>query len=173
MENQIDSKSFIINNGIILGVLGILINVVNYAFGTHLEPHWSSALGSGIFFIGLIVLGITQFKKANGGFLSWGQGVKIGVGIAIVAALISVIYNYVFVTFVEPDFMAQVMEIQNQKFLDQGMTQDQIEAANEMTQKFQSPLFTAAFGIIGSAIGGFIVAVIAAAIMKKSEEETY
>lgn len=173
MENQANSKSFIINNGVILGVLGVLISVLNYALGTHLDPHWSSSLGSGIFFIGLIVLGINQFKKANGGFLSWGQGVKIGVGVAIVAALISVIYNYIFISFIEPDFMNQIMEVQNQKFLDQGMSQEQIEAANAMTEKFKSPLITAAFGIIGSAIGGFIVAAIAAAIMKKSEEETY
>jgi phosphoglycerol transferase MdoB-like AlkP superfamily enzyme len=168
MENQASTKSFIINNGVILGVLGVLISVINYAFGTHLDPHWSTSLASGIFFIGLIILGISQFKKANNG-----QGVKIGVGIAILAALISVIYNYIFVTFVEPDFMAQIMELQNQKFLEQGMSQEQIEAANAMTEKFKSPLITSAFGIIASAIGGFIVSAIAAAIMKKSEEETF
>jgi hypothetical protein len=173
MENQANSKSFIINNGIILGVLGILISVINYAFGTHLDPHWSSSVASGVFLIGLIVLGINQFKSANGGFLSWGQGVKIGVGIAILAALISVIYSYIFVTFVEPDFMEQIMEVQNQKFLDQGMSQEQIEAANAISEKFKSPLVTSALGIIASAIGGFIVSAIAAAIMKKSEEETY
>ncbi|NCT09512.1 MAG: DUF4199 domain-containing protein [Flavobacteriia bacterium] len=173
MENQANSKSFIINNGVILGVLGVLTSVINYAFGTHLDPHWSTSLASSVFFIGLIVLGISQFKKANGGFLSWGQGVKIGVGIAILAALISVIYNYIFVTFVEPDFMAKVMEVQNQKLIDQGMSQEQIEAANSITEKFKSPLVSSSIGIIGSAFFGFIVSAIAAAIMKKSEEETY
>lgn len=173
MENQANSKSFIINNGVILGVLGILISVTLYAMGMHLDPHWSIGTLQFILMIAIIVLGISQFKKANGGFLSWGQGVKIGVGIAILSALISVIYNYIFVTFVEPDFMSQLMEVQNQKFLDQGMSQEQIEAANAMTEKFKSPLFTSAFGIIGSAIGGFIISAIASAIMKKSEEETY
>lgn len=173
MENQANSKSFIINNGVILGVLGILISVTLYAMGMHLDPHWSIGILQFILMIAIIVLGISQFKKANGGFLSWGQGVKIGVGIAILSALISVIYNYIFITFVEPDFMAQVMEVQNQKLLDQGRSQEQIEAANAMTEKFKSPLFASAFGIIGSAIGGFIISAIAAAIMKKSEEETY
>jgi len=42
-----------------------------------------------------------------------------------------------------------------------------------MSEAFKSPLLIAATGIIGSAVGGFIVAAIAAAIMKKSEEETY
>lgn len=173
MENQAKSKSFIINNGLILGVLGVLISVTLYAMGMHLDPHWSIGIFQFILMIAIIVLGISQFKKANGGFLSWGEGVKIGVGIAILAALVSVIYNYIFSTFIEPDFMAQVMEVQNQKFLDQGMSQEQIEAANAMTEKFKSPLIASAFGIIASAIGGFIVSAIAAAIMKKSEEETY
>ncbi len=173
MENQTNSKSFIVNNGVILGVASVLINLVLYAMGKHLDPHWSTSVISGALFIGLIIYGIKQFKDANGGFLSWGQGVKIGVGISIVAALIGVIYNYVFMNFIEPEFMSQIMEVQNQKFLDQGMTEDQIEAANEMSKKFQSPAIMAAMGIIGSAIGGFVVSAIAAAIMKKSEEETY
>jgi hypothetical protein len=75
--------------------------------------------------------------------------------------------------FIEPDFMSQMMEIQNQGFLDQGMTEEQIEVANEMSEKFQSPGIVAAMGIIMYAIGGFVVSAIGAAIMKKSEEEQY
>ncbi|ARV05213.1 DUF4199 domain-containing protein [Polaribacter sp. SA4-10] len=173
MENQANSKNLIINNGVILGVASVLLSLTLYAMGMHLDPHWSTSVISGALFIGLIVFGIKKFKEVNGGFLSWGQGVKIGVGIAIVAALIGVIYNYVFMNFIEPEFMSQIMEVQNQKFLDQGMTEEQIENANEIGKKFQSPGIMAAMGIIGSAIGGFIVSAIAAAIMKKTEEENY
>ncbi|WP_088324786.1 DUF4199 domain-containing protein [Polaribacter tangerinus] len=173
MENQVNSKNFIVNNGVLLGVVSIVINLVMYAMGMHLDPHWSVGLLTGVLFIGFIIYGIKQFKTANGGFLSWGQGVKIGVGIAVLAALVGAIYQYVFNTFIEPDFMSQMMEVQNQKMLDQGLTEEQIEAANEMSKSFQSPTMIAAFGIIGSAIGGFIVAAIAGAVMKKSEEETY
>jgi uncharacterized membrane protein YcjF (UPF0283 family) len=75
--------------------------------------------------------------------------------------------------FIEPDFMKQMMEIQNQTYVDQGLTEEQIEAANKMTSSFSTPGIMAAVGIISYAIGGFIVAAIGAAIMKKSEEETY
>ena len=121
----------------------------------------------------MIVFGIKKYKETNEGFLTWGQGVKIGVGIAIVAALIGTIYNYLFMNFIEPEYLNQVMEVSNQKLLDQGQTEEQIEAINKMSEAFNSPLLIAAMGIIGSAVGGFIVAAIAAAIMKKSEEETY
>lgn len=173
MENQANSKSLILNYGLYLGVATVIIELVKYAMGVHLDPHWAFAVLGGALFIGLIIFGIKKYKEANGGFLTWGQGVKIGVGIAIVAALIGTIYNYVFMNFIEPEFMSQMMEIQNQKLVDQGMNQEQIEAANEMSKAFQSPLLIAAFGIIGSAIGGFVVSAIAAAIMKKSEEDAY
>lgn len=173
MENQANSKSIILNYGLYLGVAGILVNVIVYAMGAHLDPHWSVSLAQGVFLVGLIVLGIKKYKEANGGFLSWGQGVKVGVGIAIIAGLIGAIYNYIFMNFIEPEFMTQLMEVQNQKLLDQGLTEEQIEASNEMGKAFQGPLIMSAFAIIGSAIVGFIISAIAAAVMKKSEEETY
>jgi hypothetical protein len=173
MENQVSSKSFMINNGVILGVISVLVSLVLYATGNHLPPHWSATLVSFILTIGCIILATKQFKATNGGFLSWGQGVKIGVGVAIVGGLIVVVYNYLFANFIEPDYMAQMIEIQNQAYLEGGMTEEQIEAANAMTSSFSSPGIMAAVGIITSAIFGFIISAITAAIMKKSEEETY
>ncbi|AUC84876.1 DUF4199 domain-containing protein [Polaribacter sp. ALD11] len=173
MENQVNSKGFIVNNGVILGVASVIFALVLYATGNHLKPHWSASVINAIIFIGTIIYGIKQYKAANNGFLSWGQGVKVGVGVAIVGGLILVIYNYLFTNFIEPDFMQQMMDIQNQAFLDQGMSEEQVEAANQMGKAFQGPFLLAALGIISYAIGGFVVAAIAAAIMKKSEEETY
>ena len=143
MENSTNSKSLIINFGIYLGVATLLISLISYALGTHLDPHWSISLVSGILFIGLIVFGIKKYKETNEGFLTWGQGVKIGVGIAIVAALIGTIYNYLFMNFIEPEFLNQVMEVSNQKLLDQGQTEEQIEAINKMSEAFNSPLLIA------------------------------
>lgn len=173
MENQTDSKSIIINNGLLLGGISVIISLGLYAMGQHLQPHWSTSLVSMAAFILLITMGIKKFRESNRGFISWAQAVKIGVGIAVIAGLIGAVYQYVFTNFIEPDFINQMMEIQNQKLLDEGVPEEQIEAANEMSKSFSSPALMAAFGIIGSAIGGFIVSAIAGAIMKKSEENDY
>lgn len=173
MENQANSKNIILNYGLLLGVLTILISLIVYASGNHLQPHWSVSLFSILFMIAAIVYGIKKFKESNNDFLSWGQAVKIGVGISIIAALLSVIYNIIFVTYIEPDYMTQLMEIQTQGMLEQGMTDEEIEMAVSMTEKFSSPYLSAAFGIIGSAIGGFIISAIAGAIMKRTEENQY
>jgi len=173
MENQGNSKNIILNYGVILAVAGILVSLVTYAMGSHLQPHWSISVISIAISIGLVIAGIKKFKEENNGFMSWGQGVKVGVGICILSALITAVYQYVFMNFIEPDFLVQAMELQNEAYLDAGMTEEQIEAANEMGKKFQSPGILAAISIIGAAVLGFIISAIASAIMKKNEEEAY
>lgn len=173
MENQVNSKSIILNYGLMLAVVSIIVSLISYATGTHFKPHWSTSVITIIAFIALVVLGIKKFKGLNNGFLSFGQAVKTGVGIAIISALIGSVYQYIFMNFIEPDFMSQMLEIQQQSMIDQGMSEEQIEAAQEMGAKFSSPLMMSAFGIIGSAIGGFIISAIAGAIMKKTEENDY
>ncbi len=173
MENQVSSKSIIVNTGIMFGAAGVLVSVVSYAMGAHLDPHWSVQVISVAMLVGFLVFGIKKFKTANGGFLTFGQAVKVGVGISVLAALVSVVYNYIFTSFIEPDFMNQLIEVQNQKWLDQGMTEEQIEASNAMMEGFQNPLLSSAIGIIASAFFGFVVSAITGAILKKSPEEQY
>ena len=40
MENQANSKNVILNYGLYLGVASILLSLIIYATGNHLEPHW-------------------------------------------------------------------------------------------------------------------------------------
>ncbi len=173
MENQASSKSIIINYGLMLGAASILISLVKYAMGMHLDQGWAFTTLSLLLTIGLIVFAIKKFKETNDGFLSWGQAVKIGVGVAIISALISAIYQFIFISFIEPDFMQQVLEKQNQTYMDQGYTEEQIEQTNALSKSLMNPTMMAAIGILSSAIGGFIISAIAGAIMKKSEEDQY
>ena len=41
MENQVNSKNLIVNKGGTLGVAMVLVSIIMYATGNHLEPHWS------------------------------------------------------------------------------------------------------------------------------------
>lgn len=173
MENQVSSKSIILNQGLYLGIVSILINVVVYAMGNHLQPHWSVSVISIIVMTAFIVMGMKQFKTGNGGFMSWSQAVKIGVGLTMISAVIVTIYNQIFMNFIEPDLMQQMAAVQEQAWIDAGLSSDQIDASKEMMEKFQSPLITSAIGLVASAFFGFIVSAIAGAIMKESAEEQY
>ncbi|PQJ73521.1 MULTISPECIES: DUF4199 domain-containing protein [Polaribacter] len=173
MENQADSKSIILNYGLYLGVIGIIVHLILFATGSLLEFQWINSLVSFVAMIALIIIGIKKFREANDGFISWGQGVKIGLGITMISAVIALVYTFLFMNYIDPTFQQQAMELQQQKWLDAGMTEEQVDNAVAMAQKFQSPGILAAIILATSAFFGFIISAIAAAIMKKSEEETY
>ena len=170
MENQASSKSIILNYGLYLGIISILISVVVYALGDHLKPHWSVSILNVVIMISLIIMGIKKFKSENSGLISWGQAVKIGVGLTVISTLIVIAYNLIFMTFIEPDFMQQVVAVQEQAWVDQGMTSEQIESTKEMMQKFQSPVISSAFGLVVAAFISFIISAIAGAVMKAEEQ---
>ena len=66
MENQVNSKNLIVNKGGTLGVAMVLVSIIMYATGNHLEQHWSVSLITSALFIGILVWGIKSFKSENG-----------------------------------------------------------------------------------------------------------
>lgn len=173
MENQPNSKSIILNNGLYLGIIGVFVSLILWATGNGHELQWVNSVVGFVAMITLIILGIKKFKQANGGYISWGQGVKIGLGIAMISAVITVVYTLLFMNVIDPSFQEQAMEIQQQKWLDGGMTEEQIETFTESAKNFQGPGVISAMILAFSAFVGFIISAVIAAIMKKSEEENY
>ena len=76
-------------------------------------------------------------------------------------------------TVIEPDFVANTIEAQKTMFADTfGMTEGQIE---EATKNSEENFFLSMFGgiLIWNLFVGGVTALIASAVMKKSEEDTY
>ncbi len=172
MENQINAKQTIINYGLLLGVASILLSVGVYASGMDLmkQPFWIKAL-SYIIFIAAIVMGIKKYRDLNNNFLSLGQAMKVGVGIALIGGLISAIYTYLFFSVIEPDMMNQIMVVAEEKMLEQNpdMSDDQIETALGFSKIFMSPFAMSTMAIIGSLFMGAIISLIGGLILKKED----
>ncbi len=176
MENQTTStKQIALTYGLILGFVSIAFAVVLYAMGKHLDGGSLSSIGSLVITIGIIVFGLRTFKIAKGGFLSLSQALKTGLAIVLIGTIISLLYTYVFMTYIEPDFMSQMMELQQQKALEANpnLTDEQLEAMETMTKKFSSPMIIMAVGLVWSLFIGFIISLIAGLIMKKAPEQDY
>lgn len=176
MENQTSStKQIALTYGLIFGFLSIAFAVVMYAMGKHLDGGSLNTIVSLIITIGVIVFGLKAFKSVNGGFLSLGEAIKTGLAITLIGTILSLLYTYVFMTYIEPNFMDQVMELQQQKMLESNpnLTDEQIETAVAMGKKFSSPAIIMAIGLIWNIFIGFVISLIAGLIMKKAEEQTY
>lgn len=174
MENQkSSSKQVMLNYGLMLGFISILIGVANFAFGNVYEPHWIiSVLGIAIL-IAFIVLGLKKIKENNEGYLKLGEAIKMGLGIALISGIIYLIYHHIFINFIEPEYAARFMEVQEQKMIEKypNMTDEQLQAGLDMVKKFSGPVIGSAFILIWSLFSGFVVGLIGGLIMKRTEEE--
>ena len=171
MENQTtSSKSIMLNYGLYLGLASILILLIKYVLGMTYEQVWWESVISFAISIVLIFMGTKAFRSSNQGLLSFGQGLKIGVGIALISGVILVIYQQIFMNFIEPDYMKNMMEVTRQTLVEQNMTSEQIETTMEMSEGFSSPLITSGFALIGALFLGFIISLFTTLILKKVEE---
>ncbi len=171
-DQQKPTKKIAINYGLYLGIASILISVVVYAMGKQHEQGIVVPILSFVVMATIIVLGIKKFKDVNGGFMTLGQGIKTGVGIALIGGVISIAYTIIFMTFIEPDSLEQGMEIARQKMLDNpNLSEEQIDAQMEMAKKFSGPGMIAAFGLLWTLFLGFVISLIGSAILQKKENE--
>ena len=173
MENQTSSKGTILNYGLYMGGASILVSLIKYATGMQYEQEWYSGLIGLVILIAFIVLGIKKYKFDNGGFISFGKAVKIGLGITFISTLLIIAYFTIFSMVIEPDFMERTIEAQKIVWADSfGMTEGQIEDSVENTRKY---FYLSLFGgilIMNLFLGG-ITSLIAGAVMKNNEEDQY
>lgn len=173
METKtVNSKSIMLKNGLYLGLTSVALAIVFYVLGISFSLSWLSSILGFAAIVLFIVWGIKQFKTENQGFLTIGQALKIGVGIAVVSAIISVVYTFVFQTFIEPDFINQAFEAQREKMAENGMElqEEQLENMKEMMTQPSMQVLSYVGTILASAFFGLIISLIAGAVMQKKEQ---
>lgn len=166
---QAKASKFVLNYGVILGILSVLLGVVMYITNDYLSPSWIYSLLGFLIFIAVIVYGLKAYKSENGGFLSLAEALKVGIGIALIAGIITAIWSFILMNFIEPDYMAQMTDMQREQALARypEMTEQQLDQAMEMSSMFLSPWISIAFQIAGSLFMGFIISLVAGLIMKQ------
>lgn len=170
MENQTAKASkSILTYGIIFGVIAVLLGVVMYVTNSYLDPHWSFTLIGFLIFIVIIPLGIKAFKKENGGFLSVGEAIKVGVGIALIAGIITAVWSLLLSNVLVPDYYEQMADMQRAKMIEYApnLTESQLDSAMETNSMFSSPWITVALTLVMYMFIGLLVALVAGLVMKE------
>lgn len=168
-ENKPNTGKFALNYGVLLGGISVVFSLMLYSMDMHYQGGGMVIGVTVILSLAVVVLGMIQFKKANNGFMSFGQGLKIGVGISLVAGIIGILMNQIMQGVIDPEMMNKAMEFQKGTMMEAGMTSDQIDTQLKMGESFRTPLMQILFGLLFSIIFGFIYSLIPALILKKTE----
>ena len=169
MENQqVTAKKFVLNYGLLLGIVSVVFGVIMYVTNEHLDPGIIYTIIGFLILITIITLAIKAFKTENGGFLSLGEALKVGIGAAVIGGIIAAVWSFVLMNYIEPDYMNQLMEVQIEKMIEMqpDMTESQLDTSAEMASKFNSPIMVMAFSLIGNLFFGLIISLIVGLIMK-------
>lgn len=169
MTSKENSKKIILSYGTLLGVISITMSIVLYLSNNHLEQNQSYGIISILFILLAIILGIRKFAKTSA--LSFGEGLKVGMGIAVLGAVFVTVYNYIFTNYIEPDFINQLAAVQKAAMEKSGeLDAQQIAARIEKLKEGANSMIGPAIGIVFQAFLGFVFSAITTVIIGKNQK---
>lgn len=124
----------------------------------------------------LIFVGIKNFRdKVNGGSITFGKAFLLGLYISLVASTVYVLIWQIEYRFFIPDFMEKYAERALEKMREAGKAAAEIEAERakmkEFARMYKNPFFNALITYTEILPVGFIVSLIAAAVLKRKPEQ--
>lgn len=174
MENNTSPAKSGLQFGILFGTLMILELVIGYVM--KVDPASNPMFGNIInvlnfliFPLFFIYLGCNNYKlKLNSGFISFGQCLKIGVSICVVAGLIYAIFSSIF-NVIFPEYLEDIYKKSTQMMRKQNpsMSAEELEMGVSMIKKFSQPLIAIPLSVVMFAFVGLIHSLIIGAIVKK------
>jgi len=169
MENQVSPSKIGVRYGVIAAIVFIIYGLILQLTG--LAANQALGYVNLVFMIILFVLAHNAFKAANEGYMAYGQGVTIGVIISLIGGTISSIFTFIYLKFVDDSMIKIAMDQAYDKMAQKGLSDEQIDQAMKMTEKFMTPTMMMIFGIIFTFIFGLIIALIISAITQKKKPE--
>jgi hypothetical protein len=122
-----------------------------------------------IFTIVIFVLAHKAYKEEGDGFMSLGEGFKIGAVITIISSIISSILTYVYLKFVDGSMLELIKDKAISDMEDQGMSEEQIDQSLGIMEIFMTAEGILIMGIIMSIIFGSILALVVSAFTKNAD----
>ena len=176
METKnVNFLSIALRNGILLGLASVAFTVLLYITDFLYTDSTLLAVITWLINIAIsvvfIVMAVEQYKKANEGFLSIGEAIKVGVLVAVIAGVIGAIYQVIYATIIDPDYYDKVVEVAMKKM--SAMANFNEEQMEEFLDKMyaNNPSIVSSFStsVIFSAIGGLIISAIVGVVKKKEQ----
>ncbi|WP_430425376.1 DUF4199 domain-containing protein [Maribacter litoralis] len=168
-ENQPKTGKFALKYGLLTGIIGVIFGIMLFAMDMHYEQGAAIQITQTLILAAGVIFAIVQFKKAGGGLLSISEALKVGAGVALIAAIVGLLYFFLLSNVIEPDYMDKMYEIGKIKAMadNPSLTEEQIDKGIEMNKSFA--WITYPVLIIMNVIIGLIIGLITGLILKKEE----
>lgn len=169
MDNKNSIYKTTMTWGLALGIVVVLFSFVPYLMDIYKTPSWVGFLQYAVM-IGAIVYGQIRHRNDDlGGYISYGRSFGAGMLIMLFAAVIYAFYFILLTNVIDPEYLTKTLEATSEVFYESGMSEEQVEAAMEMSSKMMSPVVMLVSSIFSFAFWGAIFSLITSAFVKKEE----
>ncbi|GAB1449457.1 MAG: DUF4199 domain-containing protein [Bacteroidetes bacterium] len=173
IEHKTTKGQVVIKFAIIYALVSIGISLVFYIMDIN-QSGWLAALPSLVLTTAILFFGLNSRKNDTlGGYMSYSQGLGTGMLIVLAGSLVASLYQYVFLTFIDPEFVEKALNLAKEEMLKKEMSEDQIEQAISMSRKMMKPWVMSLIGLFGSLFFGLIINLILAAVTKKEDPNRF
>lgn len=155
-----------LTNGLILGLIGIVYSLVMYFLdlSTNQAQGWIFMV---LQFVILFYLIKSYRDNYLHGMMTFGQGLGAGVVICLYYSILSAIFAYILIKFIDTGLIDKQLAMAEEKLVERGMPQASIDAGMAIQKKIMIPEIMAPISIFGNMFMGLVMSLIAAAFTRK------
>ncbi len=154
------------NFGAIAGFAIIIFSLLLYFL--NIEQSISLSLVIYVIQIAVVVIGTKYLRdKILNGNMSYGRALGSGTAISLFASVIIAFYMYVFFKFIDTEALDKMYSMMEDKMYQQGLPEEQINMAMEMSKKFTTPFSIAISTVFSYVLWGFLFSLITSIFLKK------
>ena len=167
---DVTTRSTGVRFGLIGAVIGIVYFVILNVAGVAATGgvwNWISYLITAA----IIFFAQKYYKENADGFMSYAQGIGISAWIGIVSGVITSIFVYIYIRFVDGTFLEMVKDKQLEEMQKRGMSDQQIDQAMKFASMFTSPEAIFGFALIGGIVATIIIGLIVTIFTQKKNPQ--
>jgi hypothetical protein len=165
---KVSSARIALKWGLIYGIIGIVYNTV--AYNTGLWKNWLiGLLAMLILLFGTLYLAFNEYKTLNAGFMTFKEGLGLGMLTVTTGGLLSVLFDSFYRKYIDPSLLEQQIEMITEQYESMGLSEAQIDEAVQKIENSAGSGLGFLWGVLGAIFVGFIASLIMSAIMKKDK----
>ena len=165
-----DSRKFAMNYGAALGLCLMLIALLFWVLGVDEQQSVIPSILNNVIIIGFLVYAIILYRdNMNNGYISYGASLKLGTTVAFFSSVIMAFYTFIYITYLNPDFLANILNMTEQAMLEANpeISDQELDLGLSWTAKFMQPHWMMIMGALGGTFMGFLFSLIISIFVKK------
>ncbi len=162
-------KPYVIKNGVILGLTFIIFKYIGFMAGLNTPTYYVLYMGTVVALPIILVYGIKRYREeVNAGLISFKEAFGLGLLIIILGQGIGTLGDFIYMQFIDPEFVEKAIALQIEGMEDWGMTEEQIAEALPRIEKFSKPYISAPINFFQKVVGNSLLLLIIAAVLKRN-----